>query len=110
MDGLSLEPAPMVMAAQSPSRCQQTGVISVTSEVIMNILLETTGMVARSEAQRGSKPKTARLLLQKTCEDCIAAPRSSHIPLVEGIVFSGKSQDMEVKWICRPKSESWLHS
>lgn len=100
----------MVMAAQSPSRCQQTGVISVTLEVIMNILLETTGMVARSEAQRGSKPKTARLLLQKTCEDCIAAPRSSHIPLVEGIVFSGKSQDMEVKWICRPKSESWLHS
>lgn len=95
----------MVMAALSPFRCQQTVAISVTLEV-MNILLETTGMVARSEAQKGSKPKTARLLLQKTCEDCVAAPRSTHIPLVGGIVLNGKSQDMEVKWICRPKSES----
>lgn len=58
----------------------------------MNILLETTGMVARSEAQRGSKPKTARFLPQKTCEDCIAAPRSTHIPLVGGTVFSERAR------------------
>lgn len=36
-------------------------------------------MVARSEPQRGSKPKTARLLLWKVGEDYTAVLRSTRI-------------------------------